>query len=425
MKFLQKRGLTWSGLIRLVLSNIREGGFQVTLRKAFAHLVQTDGGFNVGLYTRWFSRHGLQAAAPAVELFAGERVVIIGALDIPQCRKYRVMQKVEYLNDCGIPCAYEDYRELNRAFSLLQLASVVVFYRLPNSEEGDALVAEAERLGLRAYYDIDDPIFDRACYAANRNLETLSQRERDALLAQVPDYAAIMRRVGRLIVSTSAMQELARRSLAADNVAVWPNLVDGAMLSVCEQLPPPAPRDDDSLWLGYFSGSRAHDRDFESIAAVLAELLQRHPRLRLLVGGFAQLPAVLRERGDSIRVAGHLSYPAYLENLRRVDVNLVPLLRDEFNACKSAIRFLEASLCGVPTVAADVGQFSELIRQGETGYLCADEVAWRDTLEHLIGDPEQRRRVGAAAREQVLETQRLDAAAQAGLLSVLGIRRAA
>ena len=110
-----------------------------------------------------------------------------------------------------------------------------------------------------------------------------------------------------------------------------------------------------------------------------------------------------------------MSYAAYLESLRRVDVNLVPLLIDAFNDCKSGIRYLEASICGVPTVASRVGQFPEMIRQGETGFLCKEAGDWAQALEALIGDPDMRRRMGDSARRHVLQSQVMDSADYAHL----------
>jgi glycosyltransferase involved in cell wall biosynthesis len=416
MKILAQRGLTWSGLIRLLSANLRESGVRVTGRKIMAQLLRSEVSFDIERYTRWFERHGIDGASPAGDVFGAPAVAIIGALDIPQCKKYRVLQKVEYFSLRGIACEYCDYRDLSQAFSLMQLATVVIFYRLPQGPSSAALIDEALRLGLDTYYDIDDPIFDREVYQANRNLDSLSAAERDALLAQAPAYRQIMEQVGQVIVSTEGMRRLVEGSLALKSVLVWPNLIDGATRNIFEQLPPPAEGGETAdVLLGYFSGSRAHDADFALIAELLQQLLERHHNLRLLIGGYAPLPPGLAGFGERVSQARFMSYAAYLESLRRVDVNLVPLLIDAFNDCKSGIRYLEASICGVPTVASRVGQFPEMIRQGETGFLCKEAGDWAQALEALIGDPDMRRRLGDSARRHVLQSQVMDSADYAHL----------
>ena len=405
MKILTQRGLTWTGLIRLLSANLRESGLRVTGRKIMAQLLRSDATFDIERYTRWFERHHIEGASPAVEVFGAPAVAIIGALDIPQCKKYRVLQKVEYFSQRGIPCEYGDYRDLSRAFSLMQLCTAVIFYRLPQGPAAGALIDEARRLGLDTYYDIDDPIFDREVYQANRNLETLSATERDALLAQAPAYRQIMENVGQVIVSTEGMRRLAESSLAVKQVHVWPNLIDGATRNIFEQLPPIDDQvESESTVLGYFSGSRAHDADFASIVEILQRLLERYADLHVLIGGYAPLPEELAVFGDRVSQARYMSYAAYLESLRRIDVNLVPLLIDAFNDCKSGIRYLEASICSVPTVASKVGQFPEMIRQGDTGFLCEEAKDWEEALEALINDPGLRRQMGASACDYVMQS---------------------
>ncbi|MFT6285985.1 MAG: glycosyltransferase involved in cell wall biosynthesis [Halieaceae bacterium] len=404
MRFLDQRGLTWRGLVTLVINNFRESGIRVTLKKAVAQLGRSDVNFDIDRYQGWFGRYNTDDCRSAASVFDSVSVVIVGALDIPQCKKYRVMQKVEFFSRRNISCTHAEYRDLNRSFSLMQLATVVIFYRLPAGLQADALIGEAKRLGLKMYYDIDDPIFDHDAYNENSNLKSLAASERNYLLAQIPSYKALMEQIGQIIVSTVGMRDLAERAVApGTEVLVWPNLIDSATRSAFEQLPTIAQRDETAVTLGYFSGSRAHDHDLEVIAPVLSNLLQSYPQLQLCFGGYTLLPSSLVEFSSRIRVIGFMSYPAYLDNLRTTDINLVPLLMDKFNQCKSGIRYLEASLCGVPTVASRVGQFTEMITSGETGYLCSTPEQWQESLVALIEDPARRKAIGSSAQDLVNE----------------------
>jgi D-inositol-3-phosphate glycosyltransferase len=65
----------------------------------------------------------------------------------------------------------------------------------------------------------------------------------------------------------------------------------------------------------------------------------------------------------------------------------------------------EAMAHGKPVVASAVGGLLDLVRHGETGLLVppGDEAALREALRWLLGDPELRRRMGAAARERARE----------------------
>ena len=402
MKLLEQRGLTWGGLVKLFINNFRESGVRVTLRKALGQLSRTDVSFDIDRYRKWFVRYNTQTGTRAPALFASPSVIVIGSLDIPQCKKYRVMQKVEYFSARSIPCEYAEYRDLTRAFSGMQLATVAILYRVPMGPEYEALKQEADRLGLPLYYDIDDPIFDEATYRDNRNLDVLSAREREHLLAQIPGYKRVMEDVGRVIVSTAGMSERVRSVTNVDTVIVWPNLIDSATQNIFEQLPLHKAAANDQIALGYFSGSRAHDLDLDLVAGVLAKLLESDPRLQLYLGGYTSLPASLADLGDRITFLGFMSYHAYLENLAAMDIHIVPLLIDQFNACKSGIRYLEASMCTVPTVASSVGQFTEMIEDGVTGFLCSSPEDWQQALTELTQNPQRRLDMAQAARLSVL-----------------------
>lgn len=58
---------------------------------------------------------------------------------------------------------------------------------------------------------------------------------------------------------------------------------------------------------------------------------------------------------------------------------------------------------GVPAVGTDSGGVSEVIRQGETGYLVpvGDSGALAERLLELLADDAKRREMGTAAREYV------------------------
>jgi len=85
------------------------------------------------------------------------------------------------------------------------------------------------------------------------------------------------------------------------------------------------------------------------------------------------------------------------------------LLRDSHIAVLPSYReglpksLLEAAAAGRPIVATDVAGCREIVRQGENGVLVPvrDAAALADAIEHLAGDAELRRRMGAHGRRLV------------------------
>lgn len=56
---------------------------------------------------------------PAPSLFRFGNVAIIGDLNLPQCKKYRVLQKLEAINTFGVASNYSHWQDIPRSPHLL------------------------------------------------------------------------------------------------------------------------------------------------------------------------------------------------------------------------------------------------------------------------------------------------------------------
>ena len=347
-------------------------------------------------------------------------VAIIGALDLPQCKKYRIVQKIEELESLGCRTMISNYFDVPRAFDVMQLASFVIFYRIPDGELLQGYLSEARRLGLRVAYDVDDPVFCRTVYSANANLGTLTAAERQHLLNDSRNYLAALRKCDAAIVSTPGMVEVTTPYMDGKPVFLWRNAIDAESRAICADVrasaPPAAP--DGRLRIGYMSGSRAHDLDFEEIGQPLARILDEHQGVQLVLTGHVSVPEALRRHGARIEVRPLASYRGYFQALSDVDIVVIPLLADTFNACKSAIRFLEAAMLEKPCVVSAVGDFLNIVDHGRTGYLALSREDWWSYLSQLVASPDLRRVIGAAAHEDVMQSQTTETIA-AGLSPAL------
>ncbi len=170
---------------------------------------------------------------------------------------------------------------------------------------------------------------------------------------------------------------------------------------------------DNMIWLGYFSGSLTHNQDFEMIRPALMKILQKHQNVGLLLAGELNASDTLNQYGKRIvkkRTTGWQDLPKLLI---QADVNLAPLEDTLFNRAKSEIKWIEAALVRVPTVASKVGAFEKMVEDDMTGLLCENtEDSWYEALACLVCDASKRKKIGENAYRFVMEHCTTEAVAQ-------------
>ena len=158
--------------------------------------------------------------------------------------------------------------------------------------------------------------------------------------------------------------------------------------------------------IGYASGTLTHQRDFAAAAHAVAAILREHPSARLvLFRGMTDIAEFPEFAGLEGKIEWRERVP--IEELpreyARFDINIAPLQAgNRYCEAKSELKFFEAALAGVPTIASPTQPFQDAIRHGETGLLAASDDEWHTCLSKLITDPGLRRRMADSAYRDVL-----------------------
>ena len=192
------------------------------------------------------------------------------------------------------------------------------------------------------------------------------------------------------------VEELGRRSV------VIPNSINTEQQRVAAETMATRRRHD-GLRIAYLSGSATHQRDFAECERALLAVMDRHDDVRFRLVGYLDLGPGWQRYGSRVEHINLLSPADMLRCLGEVDINLAPLERgNPFCEGKSELKFFEAALVGVPTVASATETFVAAIEDGVTGLVVRSDDEWECALELLITDASRRCAVGNAARAKAL-----------------------
>lgn len=251
---------------------------------------------------------------------------------------------------------------------------VLAFLSRYAEPDAPALVEALRAAGVTVAALIDDDLFDppaNSALAALHGDPARQQRLRTVL--QAADI---------LYVPTAALAERLR-ARGIDTPAFVPALVAGLD-------PVPAALPSQPPCIGYMA-SRSHRDDLRLAADGLADCLRRYPEMRLeLFGGIAaardEAPlAAFADRITTLPAIGdHAQFLSALAG-RGWTLGIAPLADTAFNRCKTAVKWLEYTACGIPVLASDMPVYA-----GLPGCRLVTDSGWAEALAALIDDASAR-----------------------------------
>jgi glycosyltransferase involved in cell wall biosynthesis len=370
--------------IRLILHRLRQAEISVgSNRGPIAQAIKSD-----------------LSSRKSVARFAGN-IVLIGSLDLPQCRKYRVIQKQEMFESAaGIRIKISDYNDVYGWRTLLQAADKAILYRVSDGGRFREIIAEARRLGVTVCYDIDDPVFDLETVRSNPNLTYLSSQIQKALFRDAIVFSQAMYQCDIITVSTLGLQRLVKQRFRQIPCYVIPNGVDAETIhygGVARQQASATRTKPFTMVIP--SGSLAHGADTEVAVDGIRLFLERCPDSQIIAIGHFD-PAHTFYNNKAFKRFSFLPYSEYLRVLAAADCLLVSLAESAFNHCKSIVRLIDATEVGVPVVATPLGEYSEPALMSAF-FPARSASEWCSALETIATSPGETSRVLKAAQELV------------------------
>jgi glycosyltransferase involved in cell wall biosynthesis len=157
-------------------------------------------------------------------------------------------------------------------------------------------------------------------------------------------------------------------------------------------------------WVGRWS-SEAY---LESLIPVFEKLYAANPAVKFVFVG-----------AENSHLSGNFPLEKKLWNLAQeiemiaaFDIGIMPLPDDEYSRGKCGFKLLQYMALGIPSVASPVGVNQKIIQDGVNGFTASSSDEWFTILSTLVEDIGLRRKIGACARETVVNEYNLTNAAE-------------
>ena len=333
---------------------------------------------------------------------------VSGEADTPG-HKYRIKNIATALAPRFFDVAILRIEDFPQALNQISGTDIVWIWRARWTENVQMVIDAARATGAKIVFDVDDLMF-RPELATPSIIDGIrSQGFSEVAVQQM--YGLVQKTMNQADHCVAPTESLARELADFHKpITVIPNGFDhetfevsrAARLAAIER----RKNRDGLIRIGYATGSRTHQKDFAVAAPAIADILNEYPETRLvLFENTIDLTEFPELEAFSSRIEWRQFVPIdQLPNeYARFDINIAPLeAGNRFCEAKSELKFFEAALVGVPTIASPTGPFVDAIRQGETGFLANDRSDWYRYLSILIADSDHRRKIADTAYTDIL-----------------------
>jgi len=327
--------------------------------------------------------------------------------DCPAAMRYRCDHQAQQLGMLGCTCEVGAFGQVDLD-DILVRCQCFVLHRVPHDATVERFIAAARELGKPVIFDTDDLVFDTNAAPYIAALEDLAPDVRRVQVEGMSRYRKTLLLCDAVLVSTQPLlervREVCERAFVVPN-AVSIEMVRGADAALAAKRLGGGDASAEGCVIGYFSGTATHNRDFLEAADAILWALETYPFVLFRVVGDLRLD----ERFDRFTPSRVERIPLHpwqdLPHLyAQVDINIAPLEpNNPFTDGKSCVKYLEAALLGVPTIASPRPDFVRVMRHGDNGMLANSPDEWRAALQALIESVDMRRELGQRAFDQVRE----------------------
>jgi len=230
------------------------------------------------------------------------------------------------------------------------------------------------RAGVRYVVDLDDAI--HLMYVNSRSMLR-------GKMARVLSHASLV------LAGNRYLEQYARRY--NERVLFFPTVVD------TERFAPGNPRDsaEGKPTIVGWMGTPETVKYLDGIIPALEASVEKTPLSLLVIGARAPSTRCLDV------LARSWSEAEEAQDLRAMDIGVMPLADDEWSRGKCALKLIQYMSAGVPSVTSPLGAALEFVCDGENAWLASNPEQWSDRICDLAKSPERRLEMGRRARATI------------------------
>jgi glycosyltransferase involved in cell wall biosynthesis len=158
----------------------------------------------------------------------------------------------------------------------------------------------------------------------------------------------------------------------------------------------------------FWSGSSSHEGDFDPVDLLFLHY-EKNDKVMFIF--FGHIPDRFKVLPPSKLLHIPWTNRKYYEgtiSLVSPHISLIPLENNQFNKCKSAIKYFEMTMSGSVCMASNVQPYSDVIEHRNDGLLCSNSDDWINICDELIKSETYREEIIDYAKSNVLSNYSWD-----------------
>lgn len=352
-----------------------------------------------------YAEQGLRGQVPTTAVHLRKAILISGEPDTPG-HVHRVERLVPALEALGWQCTVCSAQMMPSNLAQLCEGDVLYIWRAVWTNTISHIAWKARDAGALVIFDCDDLMF-RPELATAELIDAIRSGKYDATKV-AKHYKSVRDAMGladALTASTrplvAAMREFYKPSFTVPNTFG----LDDYLQAHGQWKPGSQTASDGLLRIGYASGTFTHQQDFAQAAPGVATCLRKNPNVRLVL--FRRTNQSMLDVSEFPSFAGledriewrpFVSLAELPSEIAKFDINLAPLeVGNPYVEAKSELKYFDAALVKVPTIASPTRPFRDAISHGVNGMLARSPEEWEQRIQMLIDDPELRQRLADTA----------------------------